>query len=64
MRKYDIIIAIDGDVSRSGVAFWERQTRRLEVANHRAEITICTSIMRREGIKPKLFDYRYNRSIT
>ena len=33
MRKYDIIIAIDGDVSRSGVAFLERQTRRLEVAN-------------------------------
>lgn len=33
MRKYDIIIAIDGDVSKSGVAFLERQTRRLEVAN-------------------------------
>lgn len=27
------IIAIDGDVSKSGVAFLERQTRRLEVAN-------------------------------
>lgn len=33
MRKYDIIIAIDGDVSKSGIAFLERQTRRLEVAN-------------------------------
>lgn len=33
MRRYDIIIAIDGDVSRSGVAFLERQTRKLEVAN-------------------------------
>lgn len=27
-------------------------------ANHRAELTICTSIMRREGIGGKLFDYR------
>lgn len=27
-------------------------------ANHRAELLICTSIMRREGIKGKLFDYR------
>lgn len=33
MREYDIIIAIDGDVSKSGVAFLERQTRKLEVAN-------------------------------
>ena len=28
-------------------------------ANYRAEMTICTSIMRREGIKYKLFNYRY-----
>ena len=27
-------------------------------ANYRAEMTICTSIMRREGIRYKLFDYR------
>lgn len=30
-------------------------------ANHRAELTICTSIIRREGIKGKLFDYRCNK---
>lgn len=29
-----------------------------QVANHRAEVTICSSIMRREKIKPQIFDYR------
>lgn len=32
-KMYDIIIAIDGDVTKSGVAFLERRTRRLEVSN-------------------------------
>lgn len=27
-------------------------------ANYRAELTLCTSILRREGIKPQVFDYR------
>lgn len=56
-EKWGLIYEVDGRLEVIKNA--ERQ-----VANHRAEITICTSIMRREGIKPKLFDYRYNRSIT
>lgn len=33
MRKYDNIIAIDPDVTRSGVAFLKPSTRQLEVSN-------------------------------
>ena len=27
-------------------------------SNYRAELTLCTSILRREGIKPQMFDYK------
>lgn len=33
MKKYDIIIAIDPDVEKSGVAFLEPATRKLEVSS-------------------------------
>lgn len=33
MRRYDVVIGIDPDVSKSGVAFLETATRRLELSN-------------------------------
>ena len=42
---------------KGGVISMIKEAER-QPANHRAELTICTSIMRREGIGNKLFDYK------
>lgn len=50
-EKWGLLYEDNGKITVEKVA--ERQT-----ANHRSEKTILMSVMRREGIKPKVFNYR------